>query len=157
MSARRWRAALLTLVVGGEKRTTAQEALTQRNRDLNLTVTNKRSSVKELPVLKVLALIKRKPEMSRDEFLRYWEERHAPLILDLPGVRRYRQNHAIEHHTQWPYDGAAEVWFDSVGDVARAFEGPAADAMRVDEENFVGDIVWFLVNEHEIELEGERQ
>jgi uncharacterized protein (TIGR02118 family) len=108
-------------------------------------------------VVKVLALIKRKPELSRDEFLHHWEEQHAPLIRDLPGVRRYRQNHAIKHHIEWPYDGAAEVWFDSVGDVARAFEGPAADAMRVDEEKFVGEIVWFLVKEHEIELEGERQ
>ena len=72
----------------------------------------------------------------------------------LPGVRRYRQNHALEHRIQWPYDGAAEVWFDSVRDVALAFEGPAADAMREDEQNFVGEIVWFLVDEHEIELEG---
>lgn len=108
-------------------------------------------------MIKVLALIRRKPDMSRDDFLRYWEQRHAPLILALPGVRRYRQNHAIEHRKDWPYDGAAELWFDSVGAVARAFEGQAADAMRVDEEKFVEEIKWLLVSEHEIELEGERQ
>jgi uncharacterized protein (TIGR02118 family) len=109
-------------------------------------------------VVKVLALIKRRPELSRNEFLRHWERNHPRYVRALPGVRRYRQNHALEHRVPWPFDGAAEVWFDSVGAVARAFEGPAADAMREDEKSFVGEIVWFLVEEHEIELEvGEGQ
>jgi uncharacterized protein (TIGR02118 family) len=104
-------------------------------------------------VVKVLALLKRKPGLSRNEFLQYWEQEHARYVRALPGVRRYRQNHAIEHRMDWPYDGAAEVWFDDVRDVARAFEGPAADAMRADELNFIGEMVWLLVNEREIELE----
>jgi len=104
-------------------------------------------------VVKIIALIKRKPEMSRDEFLRHWQVTHAPYIRALPGVRRYRQNHALEHRLEWSWDGAAEVWFDSVADVARAFVGPAADAMRQDENNFIDEIDWFLVEEHDIPLE----
>ena len=104
-------------------------------------------------MVKIIALIKRKPEMSRDDFLRYWQGTHAPFVGALPGIRRYQQNHALEHRQQWPWDGAAEVWFDSVRDVSRAFESPAADAMRQDEKNFIEEIAWFLVDEHEIPLE----
>jgi uncharacterized protein (TIGR02118 family) len=104
-------------------------------------------------MVKIIALIKRKPEISRDDFLRHWKLTHAPYIRALPGIRRYRQNHALEHRQQWLWDGAAEVWFDSVTDVARAFESPAADAMRQDEKNFIDEITWFLVDEHDIPLE----
>jgi len=105
-----------------------------------------------LTVVKVIALLERKPDLSVEEFLEHWQTVHTAYIRELPGIRRYRQNHALRHRSPWPYDGAAEVWFDSVGDVARAFSSPAADAMREDEGRFIGNITWFLVEEHEIPL-----
>jgi uncharacterized protein (TIGR02118 family) len=105
-----------------------------------------------LIVVKVIALLHRRPDLSVEEFLAHWETVHAAFIRALPGIRRYRQNHAVSHRAPWPYDGAAEVWFDSIGDVARAFSSPAADAMREDEQRFIADITWFLVEEHEIPL-----
>ena len=103
-------------------------------------------------MVKVIALIKSRPELPRDEFLRYWHVEHPPYVRQLPGVRRYRQNHAILHRNDWPYDGAAELWFDSVRDVAIAFDGPAADALRDHEQHFISDLAWFLVDEQEIPL-----
>ena len=104
-------------------------------------------------MVKIIALIKRKPEMSREEFLRYWQGTHASYIRALPGIKRYQQNHVRDHGLHWLWDGAAEVWFDSVADVAKAFEGPAADAMRQDEANFIEEMEWILVDEHDIPLE----
>lgn len=72
----------------------------------------------------------------------------------LPGIRRYRQNHAIEHHKPWPFDGAAELWFDSLKDIAVAFASPAGDAMREHEEEFIGTLQWFIADELEIDLSG---
>lgn len=103
-------------------------------------------------MVKVIALIKRKPGLSREEFLRRWHQAHPPFVRKLPGLARYRQNHSIEHRQEWPFDGAAELWFESVADVAAAFRAPAADALREHEEEFIGELVWFLTEEHEISL-----
>lgn len=99
---------------------------------------------------KVIALIVRKPGLSRDEFLRYWQVEHPPFVWALPGVRRYVQNAAVDGYRPWAYDGAAELWFDSVGDVARAFDSSAAGPMRQHEREFVHKIVWFLADETEV-------
>jgi uncharacterized protein (TIGR02118 family) len=103
-------------------------------------------------VVKVIALLERRSDLSVEDFREHWQTVHAAFIRQLPGIRRYQQNHAIKHHTAWPYDGAAEVWFDSVGDVAKAFSSREADAMREDEARFIDNITWFLVEEHEIPL-----
>lgn len=103
-------------------------------------------------MIKVIALFQRRPDLSLEEFLSHWDHVHADFVRRLPGIRRYRQNHPIPHRDPWPYDGAAEVWFDSKGDVARAFASPAADDMREDETRFIAEITWFLVEEREIPL-----
>lgn len=103
-------------------------------------------------MIKVVALIKARPDLSREEFLAAWQDEHPTYVRRLPGILGYRQNAAIEHHKQWPFDGAAELWFDSVRDVAVAFDSPAADALREHEEHFIGDLTWFLAEEREIDL-----
>lgn len=103
-------------------------------------------------MIKVVALIKGKPELSREQFLRYWQDEHPAYVRRLPSVRRYRQNPAIAHRKAWPFDGAAELWFDSVHDVAAAFASPAAESLREHERHFIGDLSWFLSEEHEVDL-----
>jgi EthD domain len=45
-------------------------------------------------MLKVVALMKRKPGLSRDELIDYYETRHAPLIQQLlPEITKYRRNY----------------------------------------------------------------
>ncbi len=104
--------------------------------------------------MKIIALITRKEGVEREEFLRIWHQDHPPYIRALPGIRRYRQNPAIEHHKPWPFDGAAELWFDSLKDIAAAFASPAGDAMREHEEEFIGNLQWFIADELEIDLSG---
>lgn len=98
-------------------------------------------------MIKVVAVIRRRADMDRAEFLRFWQEEHPPLVLRLPGIRGYRQNVAIEHHTSWPWDGCAELWFDDVGAVRDAFASSEAEPLRAHEEHFIGDIDWFLASE----------
>ncbi|MEV4105350.1 EthD family reductase [Nonomuraea sp. NPDC049649] len=101
-------------------------------------------------MIKVVALIRRKPGLSREEFLRFWQEEHPPLVLALPGLRGYRQNPAIEHRKTWPWDGCAELWFDDVRAVKAAFESPEADPLREHEEAFIGELEWFLASETDL-------
>lgn len=99
---------------------------------------------------KVIALLVKLPGMTREEFLHHWQVDHPPYVWALPGIRRYIQNPAVDGFREWPFDGAAELWFDSVGDVARAFASSAAEPMHQHEQDFIGEITWFLADEIDI-------
>ncbi|WP_413805783.1 EthD family reductase [Streptomyces sp. OE57] len=103
-------------------------------------------------MIKVVALIKRKEGLTREEFLRYWQGEHPAVVRELPNVRHYTQSPAIEHRKQWAWDGVAQLWFDSVQDVSAAFRGAPADAMREHEEHFIGEMEWFLATETDVPL-----
>lgn len=91
--------------------------------------------------------------MTRDDFMRCWQQSHPPFVRKLPGIARYRQSPAIEHKTQWPFDGMAELWFSSLKEIASAFDGPEAKALFEHEHHFIGDLTWFIAQELEIPLE----
>ena len=103
-------------------------------------------------MVKIVALITKRRDLSRMEFLRRWQDEHPPYVRALPGIRRYVQNPAIEHHTTWPFDGMAELWFDSVADVAAAFDSPAGEAVHRHEEGFIGELSWLLCEEDPVDL-----
>ena len=46
-------------------------------------------------MVKLIYCIARKPEISVEEFHRYWRETHAPIAARIPGVRRYVQCHSL--------------------------------------------------------------
>jgi uncharacterized protein (TIGR02118 family) len=89
-------------------------------------------------VTKVIALITKSAGLTRAEFLHAWQVEHPPYVWALPGVRRYVQNPAVEGYRDWAYDGAAELWFDSVGDVLEH------------EKHFIGELTWFLADETDV-------
>lgn len=106
-------------------------------------------------MVKLTYPLRRRPEMSRDEFQRYWRETHAPLVRDRAEtlhIRRYVQAHTLTtplddalHESRGaavePYDGVAELWWDSVEDLAAAMSTPegaqAARELLEDEANFI--------------------
>ena len=94
--------------------------------------------------VKIVALLRARPGLSRAEFLKHWQEEHPAIVWALPGLRAYQQNPAIEHRTSWPFDGMAELWFDSVQDVRTAFNSPEAEPMHEHEKLFIEHIDWFI-------------
>jgi uncharacterized protein (TIGR02118 family) len=70
---------------------------------------------------KVIWLTRFRPDMERDEVLRWWRGHHAELAAATPGMVRYVQNHWISpldgatHRPggQRAFDGHAEHWFPS--------------------------------------------
>lgn len=48
-------------------------------------------------MFKMMLLLRRKPDLSREDFIRYYVERHAPLAMDItPGVfTEYRRNYVV--------------------------------------------------------------
>lgn len=85
-------------------------------------------------MVKLMACLKRKPGMSAAEFHRYWKDVHGPLVKSVPEfmqyVRKYVQSHTISDSVPGvatlpsQFDGVAELWFDSLADVAKAYSEP---------------------------------
>jgi len=106
-------------------------------------------------MIKLVFSVRRRADMSRAEFQRYWREQHAPLVkrhAETLHIRRYVQTHArdtdldetlsgsrgSELHV---YDGVAELWWDSLEDLAGAAAREAGQAagqeLLEDERRFI--------------------
>ena len=80
-------------------------------------------------MIKVIAVLHKRADMSREEFVRYWRDVHAPLVKKMPGLRRYVINPALEAHPKGAplaFDGVAELWFDDAAAVQAGFASLAA-------------------------------
>ena len=76
-------------------------------------------------MIKYVGVLKRKDGLTREEFLRHWEEVHGPLFLsnNVPGLSKYVQNHHAKvagAEFESEVDGIAEIWFDDL-EAAQAF------------------------------------
>jgi uncharacterized protein (TIGR02118 family) len=103
----------------------------------------------EIPVYKVIALLSKKPGLSRDEFIEYYETKHVPLIRRLlPQIQEYRRsfldlNGAIIAAEVSPpdFDVVTEFWFADraayEGTLATYGDPSVGDTIRQDEENFL--------------------
>ena len=120
-------------------------------------------------MIKLMFCLRRRPELSREEFHRYWREHHAPLVQRVApalGVRRYVQvrttdspaNEALRRPrgAPEPFDGVAELWWDDEESLARATatdEGRRAGRELLEDEARFIDLeqspIW-LANEDEI-------
>lgn len=107
-------------------------------------------------MIKLTFCLRRRPDLSLEEFHRYWREEHGPLVADraaVLGIRRYQQVHTLDEsqlHAALqdrnggappPFDGIAEVWVDDV-EAFRSGSGTpeAAQAARElleDEASFI--------------------
>jgi len=96
-------------------------------------------------MVKLIACARRKPGMTHEEFDRYWRDNHGPLVRSVPEfiryVRRYVQCHIVSGSgplgTGSDFDGVAELWFDSLDDLNKAFSEPRyLEIIRPDECKF---------------------
>ena len=106
-------------------------------------------------MIKLVFTLRRREDMTREDFQRYWREQHAPLVkrhADALGIRRYVQVHAcdtpLDEAIAGPrgseprfYDGVAELWWDSLEELVAAFSSDAGQAagqeLLEDEQRFI--------------------
>ncbi len=102
-------------------------------------------------MVKLVGLIRKRPDLSWEAFQRHWLDTHAQLAARLPGLRRYTIN--LVDRGAFPaaaYDGFSELWFDSREALDVAFAGPEGQAIERDIPAFIGELVRVVVEEHEI-------
>ncbi len=115
-------------------------------------------------MIKLAVLLKRKAGMSFTAFDRYWDGTHGDLVVGIPEfarhVRRYSQAHLIDptyggEGMAWKradFDGIAEVWFDNLEAMRRAFNEPRFIAtVGPDDHQFVDSAAVSILVTHEIE------
>jgi uncharacterized protein (TIGR02118 family) len=105
-------------------------------------------------MIKLVYCLRRLPNLSREEFQRYWWETHGPLVRERAqtmGLRRYVQVHTLDsplndmlrqsRGAEEPFDGVAELWWDSAEAFAQATATPearqAARELLEDERRFI--------------------
>ncbi|MCX5852561.1 MAG: EthD domain-containing protein [Deltaproteobacteria bacterium] len=106
-------------------------------------------------MIKMIFALRRLPHLSREEFQKYWREKHGPLAQkNLPILRckRYIQNHTLQTDfdellqmtrgfTVEPFDGIVELWWDSIQDIEEAYGSPegaeAQNELLEDERKFI--------------------
>jgi uncharacterized protein (TIGR02118 family) len=105
-------------------------------------------------VIKLTFCLRRKDDLTLEEFQRIWLTEHAPLVRkhsETLGIRRYVQVHsaptpfndALRASREAPegYDGVAELWWDSLDAAAAAASTPegaaAAAELLADERRFI--------------------
>jgi uncharacterized protein (TIGR02118 family) len=91
-------------------------------------------------MFKVIALFKRRPGMSVEDFQSYWRFQHGPLVAARAEIRRHVQSAALLQGYQKGellFDGIAETWFDSAAAHAAFLRSPASSVLLSDQANFV--------------------
>jgi uncharacterized protein (TIGR02118 family) len=93
-------------------------------------------------MVKGIWMMKRKPDMTAEEFLTRYKQ-HGPLALRLiPGIKRYVQNYAasLSSRGEPRYDGITEIWFEDLDAWRKARDWEKTEAgrpVREDGEKFI--------------------
>ena len=104
-------------------------------------------------MIKLIALLKRKPGLSREEFAERWLKEHIKLSSKMPGLRGYRVNIAIDHQPEGDgvesiYDGTAELWWDNVEAMEAAFASDEGKIAGEDADQFAAVRIHIYTEEH---------
>lgn len=80
-------------------------------------------------MFKAIILLKRREDMTHDEFKTWWLEEHSAKAAQLPGVRKICFNLAQDGGA---FDGVSELWFDSQEDFEAAYATEIGKAVAAD-------------------------
>ncbi len=89
---------------------------------------------------RLVFVLHRRPELTREEFQRYWSLTHAPLVksvADTLGITGYHQVHTVRDNPGYesqPFDGVAELWFDRAKATGSIVEQQNAGALLLEDE-----------------------
>ena len=98
---------------------------------------------------KTIILLRRRTNLSHEEFESWWLDFHAPLARRLPGLRKAVFN-VVDQPGDGQPDGVSELWFDSIDDFTAAYDSEIGKAVVADSLANVSSRQRFFVDENEI-------
>jgi len=114
-----------------------------------------RAAAQNGSMYKIISVLARKPDQTVEEFVKHWEQVHAPLVKSVPGVVRYTLSIVKGSSTRTdgvgplklPADGFAELWFEDMASLQKAAASDAVKTVLKDGTLFVGREIDFVVEE----------
>ena len=95
---------------------------------------------------KVMGILKRPDGMDFEAFKKWWLEEHAAKVKQWPGLVEYRINLCTTPDQK--YDGIAEVWFKTRGEMEAIFDKPEGQRARQSATGGSGDLAILFTEEH---------
>lgn len=112
-------------------------------------------------MVKVLALIPQREDISREQFHSHWLSPHGEMACGIDTLQGYVQCHRVRPGLaalpEAEYEGIAEVWFSDVETAAAMGEHPVyAEQVNPDEPNFIDvDRLAFVFADEHVLRDGE--
>lgn len=97
-------------------------------------------------MIAAISMMRRRGDISLDQFRRHWLDPHGVMTAELPGVRYYIQSHCLDAPgtnalaKDLAIDGFPQLWFDSIEARRIAYTSPRIAECNVDSEHFVGAV-----------------
>lgn len=79
-------------------------------------------------MVKVIFLMRRKEEMSLEDFRKWLLDEHVVFARNLPGIKKYTANPLLKEDADALYDAITELYFESEAAMANAFATDAGEA-----------------------------
>ena len=102
--------------------------------------------------MKLIALLKAEPGMSAQDLKKRWVDEHAGFTLKFKNLKGYRINIASEEYQEiegeLPFDGTAELWWDSMEEMKEDFASPEAAAAVADAKKFSTQLIHIYTQEY---------
>ena len=90
-------------------------------------------------MIKRVALVRRRPDMTAEQFWAHYTGPHAAIVKRMPGLRQMVLSRAVaDQVTEW--DAVGELWFDSTTAVKRAFEEEASTSALGGDEQILAEL-----------------
>lgn len=87
-------------------------------------------------MIKQVEFLVRKDEYSHKEFVEWWQEDHADLVRDLPGLKRYTTS-VPTNPDAVAYDGVLELAFEDMSTLKEAFDSETGQDVVADAADYV--------------------
>lgn len=101
--------------------------------------------------IKLIALLKAKPGMNVQDLKKRWVDEHTNFTLKFKNLKGYRINIASEDYQEiegeLPFDGTAELWWNSIEEMQEDFASPEAEAAVADAKTFSAELIHIFTNE----------
>jgi uncharacterized protein (TIGR02118 family) len=112
-------------------------------------------------MLKVYILVRRRSDMTHEQYVEYWRDKHAPLFSSQPDTKRYVRRYIQSRITEdkpggmvlGDVDGIVQLWFDDIDGFNAFANSPSyLNVIKPDEERFTDQkrCEYFFATEHSI-------
>ena len=98
-------------------------------------------------MLKVVSLMRKKDEITLEEFRNWALNEHPEKGKQLPGMRHYRMSVVLEDAAELPYHAVSEFWFDDNEARLAAFGTPQGKSAAEDAAAHCASRVHLLTEE----------